>query len=263
LKFYPGAEYRHCLIWKGGNVDLGITPPHDITGKRIGEYIKINDNNRKLVDIMERSYTLLRGSQANCVWLWGEGRKANLPLFKAKTGLNACMISAVDLLRGIGKIAGMDVKYVEGTTGYIDTNFAGEAQAAVDFLKGDGDLAYIHIEAPDECGHRGEVANKVKAIERIDKLVVATILKAFKNGEFATKNEKGELEEARLKILITPDHATPLNLRTHTSEPVPFLIYDSGFDRGSPVRIFDEKSAKSTGIYIEEGHTLMDRFVGD
>jgi 2,3-bisphosphoglycerate-independent phosphoglycerate mutase len=271
LKFYAGTEYRHCLIWKGGNVDLDMTPPHDITGKKISEYVKINDENRVLIELMEKSYTLLRGSQANCVWLWGEGRKAKLPLFKAKTGLNACMVSPVDLLRGIGKVAGMEVIHVEGTTGYIDTNFAGEAQAAIDFLNRGGDLAYIHVEAPDECGHRGEVLNKVKAIEKIDKHILGTILKAHGNGELdvitipeddGKKGKKKEIREpVRLKILIMPDHSTPLNLRTHTSEPVPFLIYDSGLERRSGVRIFDEASARGTKIFIEEGHELMERFV--
>jgi 2,3-bisphosphoglycerate-independent phosphoglycerate mutase len=183
------------------------------------------------------------------------------------------MISAVDLL---GKVAGMDVKYVEGTTGYIDTNFVGEANAALDFLKGDdktpgGDLAYIHIEAPDECGHRGEAANKVKAIERIDRLVLGTILKAHAAGDLdvvsTQKDEQGKTveirEEVRLKILIAPDHATPLSLKTHTSEPVPFLIYDSGLAKKSGVRVFDEDSAKKAGIFLEEGHELMERFVGE
>ncbi|MCL1881419.1 MAG: cofactor-independent phosphoglycerate mutase [Oscillospiraceae bacterium] len=269
FKFYKGTDYRHCLIWKGGKTELNLTPPHDITGKRIAEHVKPNDNNRKLLDIMEKSYTILRGQKANCVWFWGEGKKAKLPPFKAKTGKEACMISAVDLLRGMGQIAGMQVIKVDGTTGYIDTNFVGEAEAALNFIKSGGDLAYIHIEAPDECAHRGEIANKVKSIELIDKLVLGTILKAYQNGELTINggvNEKGEQlpdEEVRIKILITPDHATPLSLKTHTSEPVPFLIYDSGFQRKSNVKIFDENTAKATKILLEEGHQLMERFLAD
>jgi 2,3-bisphosphoglycerate-independent phosphoglycerate mutase len=269
FRFYAGAEYRHCLIWKNGKVDLDMTPPHDISGKKIGDHIRINDDNRPLIRLMEKSYTILRGNQANCVWFWGEGKKAKLPLFKAKTGLSACMVSAVDLLRGIAKTAGMEVKYVEGTTGYIDTNFAGEAQAAIDFIKDGGDLAYIHIEAPDECGHRGETENKITAIERIDKFVLGAIHKAHQLGEFDTKTQvqtpDGKVEEkiepVRIKILICPDHATPLALKTHTSDPVPFMIYDSGVDRKSQLRMFDEISAKSTDIYIDEGHTLMERLL--
>jgi 2,3-bisphosphoglycerate-independent phosphoglycerate mutase len=263
MKFYTGIDYRHCLIWKdaeglcGSKLDLNLTPPHDIIGKKIADYVKPNENSRVILDMMEKSYSFLKGKQANCIWLWGEGKKAALPPFKQTFGLSASVISAVDLLKGIGKIAEMDVLHVEGATGYIDTNFVGKAQAAINSLKGgkdetDGvDLAYIHIEAPDECGHRGEVANKVKSIELIDELVLGTILKAHKNGE---------LGDEGIRVLISPDHPTPLCLKTHTREPVPFLIYDSA-EVKSGVKIFDEDSAANTGVYVEKGHELMRRFI--
>jgi 2,3-bisphosphoglycerate-independent phosphoglycerate mutase len=243
FKFYPGISYRHCLIWSNGKTGLDLTPPHDIIGKKIGDYLKPGE----LTEIMEKSY---RENPESCIWLWGEGTKANLPAFEKEFGLKSSMISAVDLLKGIGKLTEMDVLHVEGATGYIDTNFIGKAQAAIDSLKNGCDLAYIHVEAPDECGHRGEVENKVKSIELIDELVLGTIMKAF---------ERGELGEA-LKIMIAPDHPTPLSLMTHTRDPVPFLIYDSS-NAKSGVLVFDEVSAKGTGIYLEKGHELMRKFV--
>jgi 2,3-bisphosphoglycerate-independent phosphoglycerate mutase len=262
LSFHVGISYRHCLISKGagavnpgtaGQASTGTVPPHDITGKRIGDYVQINDTNRALYEIMEKSYRLDSGK---CLWFWGEGKKAKLPLFKDKFGLTASLISAVDLLKGIGKLTGMDVLTVPGATGYIDTNFEGKAQYAIDSLKngadgGNGvDLAYIHIEAPDECGHRGEVANKVKSIELIDELVLGKILKSFTSGEI------GE----RIKIMIAPDHPTPLSLKTHTRDPVPFMIYDS-MNKKSGVDLFDEENAESTGVFVQKGHELMERFI--
>lgn len=255
FKFYPGISYRHCLIRKGdpSNVSqacTGVVPPHDIIGKKIADYIKPTDGNRELLAMMERSYELLRGKQANCIWLWGEGKKAILPSFKSEFGLNASMISAVDLLKGIGKIAEMEILHVKGATGYIDTNFVGKARAAIDSLKNGADLAYIHIEAPDECGHRGEIANKVKSIELIDELVLGTLFKAFEL----------ELKGEHIRIMIAPDHPTPLSLKTHTSDPVPYLIYDNKANK-SGVAVFDEENAASTGIIIEKGHELMRKYI--
>ncbi|MCL1903269.1 MAG: cofactor-independent phosphoglycerate mutase [Oscillospiraceae bacterium] len=247
FKFYPGFSYRHCLIWKGGKTGLNLTPPHDIIGKKIFDYVKHDSNNGGLLTLIEKSYKLLRGEKANCIWLWGEGKKAALPAFKKEFGLNAAMISAVDLLKGIGKIAEMETIDVEGATGYIDTNFIGKANAAVKTLKNGNDLVYIHVEAPDECGHRGEIANKVKSIELIDELILGTILKEF--------------EGEHIRILITPDHPTPLSLMTHTHEPVPFMIYDSAEEK-TGVERFDENSAADTGVFIEKGYELMRKVVG-
>jgi 2,3-bisphosphoglycerate-independent phosphoglycerate mutase len=248
LKFYTGIDYRHCLIWKNGKINLNLTPPHDIIGKDIADYITpANEGSHEILALMEKSYRLLQGKQANSIWLWGEGKKAALPTFKEKFGLSASMVSAVDLLKGIAKIAEMEVLYVKGATGYIDTNFVGKAQAAIDSLKNGKDLAYIHIEAPDECGHRGEVEGKVLAIELIDSLVLEPFLQAF--------------EGEQIKILICPDHATPLSLRTHTHDPVPYLIYDSTkLQKGA--EIFTEKTAAASGNFVEIGHTLMEKFLG-
>ncbi|MBP3922737.1 MAG: cofactor-independent phosphoglycerate mutase [Ruminiclostridium sp.] len=259
FRFYSGVSYRHCLIWDNGTMDVGkLTPPHDITGKPVKEYLGANENGQVLIDMMKKSYELLkdhpvnlkrieRGLRpANSIWFWGEGVRKELTPFKEKYGKSAAMISAVDLLKGIGKFTEMDVINVEGATGYIDTNFDGKAQAAVEALKSGKDLVYIHVEAPDECGHRFEIANKVKAIELIDEKILGVILKEFQGED--------------IKILICPDHPTPLELKTHTNAPVPFMIYDStkvvnGADR------FCEESATATKDYVAVGHELMAQFL--
>ena len=223
FRFYSGVSYRHCLIWDNGTMDIGkLTPPHDITGKPVKEYLGANENGKVLIEMMKKSYELLkdhpvnlkrieRGLRpANSIWFWGEGVRKELTPFKEKYGKSAAMISAVDLLKGIGKFTEMDVINVDGATGYIDTNFDGKAKAAVDALKGGKDFVYIHVEAPDECGHRFEVKNKIKSIELIDEKILGVILKEFENED--------------IKILICPDHPTPLELKTHTNAPVPFMI---------------------------------------
>lgn len=259
FSFYSGVSYRHCLIWDNGTLDVGtLTPPHDITGKKITEYLGVNQNGARLLDMMKRSYDLLRDHPvnkkrterglrpANSIWLWGEGIRKDLMPFEEKYGLKGAMISAVDLLKGIGKFTGMEVIDVPGATGYIDTNFGGKAGAAIDALNRGNDLVYIHVEAPDECGHRFEIENKVKSIELIDELILAPILKAFEGQD--------------IKILICPDHPTPLALKTHTNAPVPYLIYDSrksekGVDK------FCEEEAEKTGRFINVGHELMGHFL--
>jgi len=244
--FHAGINYRHCLIWKNGKLNLNLTPPHDITGMCIGDHINYNEHNNELLELMSESYNLLRGKQANSIWFWGEGKKRELSAFYEKTGKRAAMISAVDLLKGIGKFTGMDVINVPGATGYLDTNFAGKRDAAVNALKSGTDLVYLHIEAPDECGHRGEIEGKVKAIELIDALVLGPFLEAF--------------EGEAIRILICPDHATPLSLRTHTNDAVPYLIYDSAeLQKGA--EIFTEETAKEAGNYIADGYTLMEKFL--
>lgn len=261
FKFYSGVSYRHCLIWSNGTLEIGkLTPPHDITGKAIKEYIPTHENAKKLYELMKKSYDLLKNHPiniarvekglrpANSIWLWGEGVRAELDLFKEKFGLKASMISAVDLLKGIGKFSGMNVVEVEGATGYIDTNFDGKAKAALQELENGQDFVYIHIEAPDECGHRNEIQNKIKAIELIDKKILEPVLSGLKKmGDY--------------RIMIVPDHATPLSLKTHTNDPVPFFIYDST-EVLNGVDAFNEKTAKSTGVYIEKGYEMMRVFLG-
>ena len=259
FSFYSGVSYRHCLIWDHGTLDIGaLTPPHDITGKKITDYLGVNQNGEKLLDMMKKSYDLLkdhpvnlkrieRGQRpANSIWFWGEGVRKDLMPFEKKYGLKGAMISAVDLLKGIGKFTEMEVINVPGATGYIDTNFSGKAEAAINTLKGGNDFVYIHVEAPDECGHRFEIDNKVKSIELIDELILAPILKAFENED--------------IRILICPDHPTPLALKTHTNAPVPYLIYDSR-KKADGVDKFDEEHAENTGNFIKIGHTLMERFL--
>ena len=259
FKLYSDISYRHCLIWNNGTLNIGrITPPHDITGKKVKEY---TPENEKLFNYMKKSYELLNNhpinierakkglNKANSAWLWGEGKKANLDSFYSKYHVHATMISAVDLLKGIGKFSNMKVVNVEGATGYIDTNFKGKADAAIEAFKNGSDFVYIHVEAPDECGHRGEMENKVKSIELIDKFIIGPVVNYLKmNGDF--------------KVLVTPDHATPLAVRTHTNDPIPFMIYDSR-KKYQGVENLSEKEAKTTGIFIEPGYTLMDKFIKD
>ncbi len=259
FSFYSGVSYRHCLIWDNGTLDIGkLTPPHDITGKPIKNYLGANENGKPLIEMMKKSYDLLkdhpvnkkrieRGLRpANSIWFWGEGVRKELTPFYEKYGKHAAMISAVDLLKGIGKFTGMDVINVEGATGYIDTNFDGKAEAAVDALKSGKDFVYIHVEAPDECGHRFEIQNKIKSIELIDKKILGKILEEFEGED--------------IKILICPDHPTPLELRTHTNAPVPFMIYDST-KKLNGVDNFCEESAAKTGDFVPLGHELMNEFL--
>lgn len=260
FKLYSGVSYRHCLIWNNGTMDIApLTPPHDITGKPIKEYVPKNPNAQKLYELMKKSYELLKDHPlnkeriakglrpANSMWLWGEGKRANLDDFKGKYGVKGSMISAVDLLKGIGKFSNMNVVSVEGATGYIDTNFEGKAEAAIKEFENGQDFVYIHVEAPDECGHRNEMENKVKAISLIDHLILSPVVDALeKMGDF--------------KVLVTPDHPTPLSLRTHTNDPVPYMIYDSRVKKNGPDS-YNEKTAKETGIYVSEGYSLMKDFL--
>ncbi len=259
--FYSGVSYRHCLVVDNGTTDLGnMTPPHDISGRVVGEYLSTSENAAPLIELMKKSYEFLKDHPvnkarqakgerpANSIWLWGEGTKPVVENFKKKNGVSGCVISAVDLLKGIGICAGMDTPEVEGATGYIDTNFGGKADAAIEAFKSGTELVYIHIEAPDECGHRCEPENKVKSIGLIDKLILAPV--------------KGALDEIGedYRILICPDHPTPLLTKTHSSDPVPFMIYDSRKNLKG-IDTFNEKTAASTGIFIQHGPSIMDRLL--
>ena len=261
FSFYPGVSYRHCLVWANGTTDLGdMTPPHDISGRVIGEYLSKSENAKKLVQMMKDSYAFLKDHPvnkkrvsegkrpANSIWLWGEGKKPMLPSFYDTFGLKGAIVSAVDLLKGIGKCAKMETPQVEGATGYIDTNFEGKAEAAVNALKNGCDFAYIHLEAPDECGHRNEPENKVKAIEMIDSRVLPIVLQGLE--------EIGE----DYKVMILPDHPTPIVTQTHASDPVPYLIYHKNAEQQG-VDTINEETAKATGVFIDHGPDIMKHFL--
>lgn len=261
--FYSGVAYRHCLIVHNGTTDLGkMTPPHDISGRVIGEYLSTSPNAEKLIAMMRESYDILKDHPvnkkriaegklpANSIWLWGEGSRPALPSFEEKFGVKGSIVSAVDLLKGIGICAGMNTPEVEGATGYIDTNFEGKANAAIDeWRKGQG-LVYIHVEAPDECGHRNEPENKVKAIELIDSRIMPIILDYLN-----TQDD--------YKVMVLPDHPTPISTRTHASDPVPYLIYCKGKELDGGVASINEKSASETGNFVDPGFDLMGHFLKD
>ena len=260
FSFYPGVSYRHCLVWDNGVVDgHNLTPPHDITDRPIKEYIPQGDNVSELYDMMKKSYDLLkdhpvnlerikRGKRpANSIWLWGEGTKPALDSFEEKFNKKGSMISAVDLLKGIAICAKMNSVDVDGATGYIDTNFEGKCNAAIEEFKKGQDLVYIHVEAPDECGHRGEAENKVKSLEIIDEKILSPVVEFLRSyDDFA--------------VLVCPDHPTPLCIKTHSSDPVPYLIYSSKNEIDG-VDVFTEATCKSTGNYIAEGYTMMEYFL--
>ena len=256
--FYVGTSYRHCLIWENGEVEE-LTPPHDVLGREIGPYLPDDKN---LHEMMVRSYEILKNhpinvkrrqeglNPANCCWFWGAGTRPSLPSFYEKTGKKGIMISAVDLLKGIAVGAGMDVAGVEGANGGLDTNYEGKTQAALDALVRDGyDFAYIHIEAPDEMGHQGSVEKKLQAIEYLDRRVVAPLTAGL------------DASGLDYRLMVLPDHPTPIRLRTHTAESVPYLIYDSTNVQKNDWS-YNEAEAILSGNYFSEGSLLMDHFLG-
>ena len=257
FKFYTGTSYRHIMVWKRGEV-LSMEQPHDHLGEKIGPYLP---QQKVFRDMMERSYGLLNGhplntaraaqgkNKANSAWFWGAGTKPSLENFQEKTGKKGAMISAVDLLKGIAVGAGMKVVEVPGANGSLHTNYEGKAQAAVKAVLEEGcDFAYVHVEAPDEMGHQGSIDNKIQAIEYLDSRVVAPIKQAM--------DESGEA----YRLLILPDHPTPIRCRTHTSDPVPYILYDSTQERKSVAR-YSEKDARSAGNYEPDGYKLISRLL--
>ena len=261
-KFYTGVSYRHCLIWKNGNDKYNFMRPHDILGKRIGEYLpREEDGGKEFLELMKKSYDILKDhpvnvdrkarglKPANSAWLWSPGKKPQLPSFKEKWGLDTSVISAVDLIKGIGLCAEMESIDVEGATGNVHTNYDGKAQAAIDAFKRGKELVYVHVEGPDECGHRAEIDNKVLSIELIDKKILAPVYNYLK--------ECGE----DFKIMILPDHPTPIRIRTHSMDAVPFMIYSSKAEADSGISTFNENTARSANVYNPNGFTLMNGFI--
>lgn len=257
FQYYPGVSYRHLTIWDHGET-VELTPPHDILGKRIGEYLP---EETKLREMMEKSFDILDRhpinekrremglNPANSIWFWGAGTRPALDDFEEKTGKKGAMVSAVDLLKGIAVGTHMLNLDVEGATGGLDTNYKGKAMAAVDSLTKDGaDVVYIHVEAPDEMGHQGSVENKVKAIEFLDDQVIRVVAEELK--------KRGE----DFRMLIGPDHPTPISIRTHSKDPIPFMIYDSTKEMKGQ-KEYSEEAAKSTGLVLEHGHDLMGRLL--
>lgn len=260
IKFYPGVSYRHLMVWKSGEVDVESVPPHDIIGKDIADYLPTGRGEEFLRQVMRDSVDVLdchninkervaNGKKpANSIWLWGQGKKPQIPKFKGKYGIDGALVSAVDLTKGLGICAGFEILKVPGVTGYIDTNYAGKAEHSLSALE-NVDFVYIHVEAPDEAGHSGNYKDKIKAIEDLDALVVGTVLRGAKS-----------LEEYR--ILLMPDHPTPIEVRTHTDEPVPFVIFDSRVKRKNESVGFDESILKRKDIMVvNEGYRLMDYFI--
>ena len=260
-RFYTGVSYRHCLLWKGLFESYPFARPHDIIGQRIGAYLPSGEQGQKYLALMEKSYEILNHHPinearrkaglrpANSIWLWSPGAKPSLPSFRKKWGLRSCVISAVDLIKGIGICAGMDSIDVPGATGNINTNFAGKAQAAIKAFRDGYEYVYVHVEAPDECGHRGELENKVKAVELIDDQILRPCLAYLK--------DSGE----PFKIMVLPDHPTPLCKRTHTHEAVPFFIYDSEKEQNG-VSLYSEANCAAQPLYVTNGDMLMEYLTG-
>lgn len=261
-KFYPGKSYRHLLVIKSdavvGLLKIRCTPPHDITGQNIKNYLPHGPLAEELLGLMESSKEILsnhpvnqvridlKENPATMIWLWGQGTRPNLPLFKEKFGLQGSMISAVDLVNGIGRLAGLEVVQVPGATGYYDTNYLGKAEYALQALK-KKDFVFIHIEAPDEAGHNGDIKMKLSSIEKIDKEIIGTILKRYAKKE-------------NFRMLVLPDHATPVEKRSHVSGPVGFVMFGRGIvpDGSSE---YTETAAKERGLKFKSGEELMEFFI--
>ena len=255
-EFFGGFSYRHLMVWHNKKNEFELTPPHDISGRVIGPYLPKDET---ILGLMKKSYDLLKDhpinkarierglNPANSIWIWGNGTKPNLTTYAERFGIKGTVVSAVDLIKGIGLCAGLNVPDIEGATGNINTNFDGKAEAAINALKNDGDFVYIHLEAPDEAGHRHEIDNKVRAIELIDEKIAAPVLEYLKScGE-------------DYRVLIMPDHPTPLATMTHSSAPIPYMLFSSDNEKNSGISSFTEAEAEKTGAFVEHGYTLANK----
>ncbi len=258
IEFHAGVGYRHLMVWRGGKDGMRSTPPHDISGKAVRDSLPSGDGADMLNNIMNHAQMVLHSHPvnvrrkeqgnlpANSVWLWGHGKTPRIETYREKFGVTGAVISAVDLIKGIGICAGLDIINVEGATGYIDTNYLGKGQAALAALE-NHDFVYVHVEAPDEASHAGNMQHKLQAIEDFDRQVVGTVLEGIKKFDDYV-------------ILCMPDHPTPVKLMTHTSDPVPFVIYRSGGGEWNGAASYDEAQAKGTGLLVD-GHTLLPRLL--
>ena len=256
FQFFPGVGYRHLMVWRNGRDRLATTPPHDITGKNILDFMPKGEGQEELVNLLNSSQMLFSQHPvnkkrkengqlpANSIWLWGHGKSPKIESYRDKFGLTGAVISAVDLIKGIGVCAGLDIINVTGATGYIDTNYQGKAEAALAALE-TRDFVYLHVEAPDEAGHSGNLEHKIQAIEDFDAQVVGPVLEGMKKfGEY--------------RVLCMPDHPTPLSLMTHTSDPVPFVLYKGETEANPRIAGYDEDSARGMNLVIEDGFRMME-----
>ena len=263
LRLYPGVSYRHLLVWSGGRHALQTTPPHDISGEPVASYAEVYRHEPVLLSFIQKAEAILADHPvnrertasskrpANAVWLWGQGKAPSMPTLKESFALTGAMISAVDLLKGLGVYAGLDPVSVEGATGYLDTNYAGKVEAALEALE-KGNFVYVHIEAPDEAGHEGSLAKKMEAIEAFDEKVVGPVV-------------RGIQKFGDVRLLIVTDHFTPISRRTHVHDPVPFLLVENpnGSDTNpSPASTFCERAAQAQGWQLKDGEELFDHFIG-
>ncbi len=260
--FYRGVSYRHALIWEQGSTQITLEPPHDLLGQKITDYQPKGEHSQEITALMEQSYLILNNHPvnearrqkglrpANSLWLWGEGVRPELPSFAEKYNKKGAMISAVDLLKGIALAAEMKSIHVEGATGNIHTNYQGKVEAAIQAFESDIDFVYLHVEAPDECGHRGEQENKIKSIEYIDQKIIKPLYTYLKE------------QNIPFKMAVLPDHPTPLRIRTHTCEPVPYLIYSSD-EVCENTHLFSEAGGRESGMFIDKGYQFMTYFLED
>jgi 2,3-bisphosphoglycerate-independent phosphoglycerate mutase len=268
IRFYPGVSYRHLAVINSAATNLKeediiktiCTPPHDILDKPIARYLPRGAASGFMTDLMLKSKEVLASHEinkvridlgenpANMIWLWGQGSKPDMPSFYEKFKLEGSIISAVDLIKGLGRIIGLEPIEVPGATGYYDTDYQAKARYALDSLK-EKDFVFVHVEAPDEAGHNGDLRAKLTAIENFDRLVVGTVLEHFKR--------TGE----DFRVLVLPDHSTPISIRTHARDPIPFAMYGKGIEKDN-IESFTESSAQKSKLFLEEGHKIIERFIG-
>ncbi|RMF48388.1 MAG: cofactor-independent phosphoglycerate mutase [Deltaproteobacteria bacterium] len=253
FEFHPGVSYRHLMVWRGGKDGMRCVPPHDITNQCIGEHLPVGEGAEELIHLMTQaqivlknhSYNMRREQQgettANSIWLWGQGKLPRMETLEQRAGLRGSVISAVDLIKGIGIYAGLEVIEVEGATGYIDTNYRGKAEAALAALD-TGDFVYLHVEAPDEAAHAGNLDDKIRAIEDFDREIVGRVIEGLEGEDY--------------RVLVLPDHPTPVARMTHTADPVPFILYASGV-QSEGAGAYSERSAASSGVRYDSGASLF------
>lgn len=261
FEFHPGISYRNLFVWRKGELNAKCTPPHDITGQPIHSHLPQGPGASTLLNLMTGSQILLKNHPVNLrrrdegrftvdsIWLWGQGLRPKMASYAEKFGLTGQVVCAVDLVRGIGRAAGLECPLVPGATGYLDTDYDAKASAAIAALKMD-DFVFVHVEAPDEAGHAGLMDEKIKAIERFDHQVVGPVSRAL------------EASGEPYKLLVLPDHPTPIRIRTHSRDPVPFVMVESGAAKGTQPRAYSEEAARATGVYVPHGHELMAHMAG-